>query len=126
MAQMKFGFCLTPNVNTPDLKPPVVGSYTVPPHPRCRDNAERRRRDIGLPQFRDAAPNVTHVGSLDNHIGIASLDQRPRQNVATEQGVITIGYGPIANVGFMPSVQDLMDVPFSDTRATAISDRYYR
>ena len=123
---MKFGFCLTPNVNTPDLRPPQIGAFTVPPHPRCHDTSERRRRDIGFPAFKDAAPVVTHAEVLDNRIGSASLDARPMQTVATEQGPISLGYGPIASVGFMPTVQDLRDVPFSDTRATGISDRYYR
>ena len=62
---------------------------------------------------------------VDNVNGIASLDTRPMQRIATEQGVIELPY-ETNDVGYMPSAMLLNSLPEADTRLTGISDRYYR
>lgn len=88
-----------------------------------------RRRDVGPPIWArelQGAAAVTHVEGRDNSLGLASEDLRPKDVISTEQGVVLIGSGPINDMSWHPTVADLAEAPYWDTRRTAISDRYFR
>ena len=86
-----------------------------------------RRRDTGFPKWgKGRAHTVSMLEGYDNLQGLGVADVREHESVATEQGPISIGRGPIASVTYMPTVGTLRATPYADTRFTAISDRYYR
>jgi len=62
----------------------------------------------------------------DNIEGIAELDGRPVEEIATEQGLIRLPYGAVADISYTPSAAVLELLPHSDDRRTVISDRYYK
>ena len=67
----------------------------------------------------------TTIGT-DNIEGLAALDRRPLQDLATEQGLIRLPKGDVPSVDYMPTIEILECLPFTGTRRSAISDRYYR
>ena len=89
---------------------------------------DMRRPDVPVRnwQQRFGEPQVTHVPGLDNGLGLASEDRREVEAVRTEQGTVKIGYGGNKDLSWLPTVGDLQEAPFFDSRLTAISDRYYR
>lgn len=108
---------------------PDLGSYFVDERPMCLSAGELapRRSDVGKPKWgRGGTAAVTTRPAIDNLLGIASTDKRAMCAYQTEQGPIGLCFGPDPPVGYMPSVTTLASLPDYDTRATAISDRYYR
>ena len=124
MAQVKFGNCLSATTVRPDLTPPDLGYYTVEKKSVCLDNLPRRSDVVREAPKGD--PTVAFLGAMDNGAGIASLDPRPMEYLSTEQGRIGIGKGAVQDVSWLPTVADLQMAPYTDTRRTAISDRYFR
>lgn len=129
-----FGQCQNPMARSmrPYMVPsPYPGYYTDAnaERPLCLSNGELapRRRDVGMPNWgkHTAIPSVTHCEAMDNFAGIASKSMRPLETVMTENGPISVPFGP-TTVGYMPSVATLSLAPYVDTRSTGISDRYYR
>ena len=115
------------------LVPPDLGTYTVPYPHKCKGYGKMtddvRRRDVPPPTwaFRlQGMGSVTHTEAMDNACGLASVDPRLRECLQTEQGPICLGIGPIRQVSWLPTVADLEQAPYIDTRRTAISDRYFR
>lgn len=87
---------------------------------------DARRKDVKQSYSNAPIAEILHGPPLDNYAGLASADRRPRQIVETEQGPISIPTGPTGDPTQMPSVAQLRSAYSSDTRRTAISDRYYR
>ena len=85
---------------------------------------DKRRSDV-TGDFGRGVPTQTHNAGSDNVVGLASRERRPFQTVATEQGPICLPFGKVKN-GYMPTVAQLQEAPFLDSRFTAIGDRYYR
>ena len=120
------------------MLPPSSGEYTVDVRPLCsvqgtglRDKwqeAAPRRRDVHPPKWglNTSIPVISTMPGGDNTEGLAQLDARPLQDIATEQGIIKMPYGPVADVSYMPTSLQLKSLPYVDSRRTAISDRYYR
>ena len=57
---------------------------------------------------------------------LAATDTRPVEFVATEQGRIGLPYGASSDGTYMPSSTVLEALPFTGSRISGISDRYYR
>jgi hypothetical protein len=111
------------------MVPPDLGEYTVEEKFTCDIGMnDNRRKDVTPVMWKtvNGTPTMRHIHAMDNTVGLASIDHRPTETVPTEQGPISIGRGAIANVTWMPTIADLNTAPFSDTRLTAISDRYFR
>ena len=110
-----------------DLIPPDLGHYTVDLRPLCIDNLGIRRHDVGKPSWGNSGfATMDTVRAFDTPGVLAKLDTRPIQTIATEQGPIRLGRGADADGSYTPSAATLNLLPYSDTRRTAISDRYYR
>ena len=99
------------------MTPPDLGYYTVDVRPRCV--GDTRAFGGGVPTQEWCAPQ-------DNFMGIASKLMRPLQTLATEQGPVKLAVGPTPQLGFMPTDGEIRALIGTDTRRTAISDRYYR
>jgi hypothetical protein len=109
------------------MVPPDTLSYTDPTsyYAGCKPSAlEGRKKTIG--KYGTGVPAVTHEEARDNTAGVASTCLRPKRKYMTEQGPIALPFGPGADVSFMPSVTTLNRAPYTDSRLTGISDRYYR
>jgi hypothetical protein len=125
MTQVPFGFCVNPRNPQPFLSSPDVGTYTVPEHASCFNGGkwtdDKRRPDVrrmyernvpkmSMLQGIDALP-VEHTGAFDT--------------IPTEQGPISVPRSVGAKHGFMPTSALLTALPFTGTRRSGISDRYY-
>ena len=123
------------------MVPPDLGYYTVDDrvNPGCmlanpnalrdrwQDRTMTRRRDIGPPKFgKGGVPTCDMTVGSDNFEGIAAMDSRPLELIHTEQGPIRLPFGQPPDVSYMPSVLALNALPYTDSRRTGISDRYYR
>ena len=113
------------------MVPHDLGAYTVPPPHKCKGYSkftdDVRRRDVPPPTWvyqHQGPADVTYLAEREGQLG--ELDLRPKQAVQTEQGVICLGTGPLLSNTWMPTVADLKQAPYLDTRRTGISDRYYR
>jgi hypothetical protein len=111
------------------MVPPDLGEYTVEDKVICAlGTDDYRRKDVTPVMWKtvNGTPVVSHVQAMDNTVGLASRDHRMMETVATEHGHIALGRGAVTNDTWMPTVADLRGAPYTDTRFTAISDRYYR
>ena len=109
--------------------PPDVGTYTVCQKPMCLSNWELapRRRDVGRPTWgKGGVPTQDTCVAQDNLDGLAGPEMRALEVLATEQGYVKLPKGSTPSGGYMPSALTLRDLPWTDSRRTAISDRYYR
>tara|TARA_B110000046_G_C12985741_1_gene395535 strand:+ start:764 stop:1057 length:294 start_codon:yes stop_codon:yes gene_type:complete len=97
------------------MVPPDLGEYTVDVRPRC-----------GGKEFGGGVPMQDWSTPQDNFDGIASKQSRPMQQLATEQGHVRLAWGPTPQLGFMPTWSEIRALIGTDTRRTAISDRYYK
>ena len=134
MAQIKRGAC-DPLVKEfgrnfrPDMQKPDTGYYTVVerPNPGCVENA--RRLDVGKPSWgRGAFALVDTMRDPSSLNILAMLDPRPRALYKTEQGPIELPVGPIDEgpATFTPTSRELFTLPYTDTRRTGFSDRYFK
>ena len=114
------------NRQTHDLKAPDIGYYTVDQRPRCLDDLPPRRMDVGKAAYGTGAATVDTVRAWDVPCVLATPDTRPLETIATEQGPIRLPRGPVADGTFMPATSTLDALPYTGSRRTAISDRYYR
>ena len=57
---------------------------------------------------------------------LAVPEMRPLEELMTEQGPIRLPVGAMPDGSFTPSTALLNGLPFTGTRRTGISDRYYR
>ena len=104
------------------MVPRETGEYTIWDRGVCK--SEQRRKDCNAPKWGGVPTVDTRAG--DNTEGIAQLDSRPLQDIVTEQGLVRLPYGELANAGGLPSTCLLDILPFTGSRHTEISDRYYR
>lgn len=120
------------------MVPPDLGEYTVidRPDPGCGyiqsiadmwQERAPRRRDIGKPTWgaRGVPTQTTMLGHDSTGI-LAATDTRPVEFIATEQGRIGLPYGASSDGTYMPSSTVLEALPFTGSRTSGISDRYYR
>jgi hypothetical protein len=114
--------------------PPDQGYYTVDdrPNPGCyyKDTLGElapRRRDVPAPKWGvGGVPSQTSCRGGDV-TGVLAVDEtRPLQCIQTEQGPINLPYGPDTSNAFVPRVVTLNALPFTGSRFSGISDRYYR
>ena len=143
MAQQTFASC---NVTEkefgramrPYMVPPDLGYYTVDDraNPGCGlsqstavgpQERAPRRRDVMPPTWgRGGVPTVDTCNGRDVPGTLAAREMRSLETVVTEQGPIQLPFGPSNEVTYMPSSDTLMALPFTGTRRSGISDRYYK
>lgn len=131
MAQVPFNSCSHLNRARQDLRPPDLGAYTVVErqNPGCLPfNKELpRRNDVALPHWGGGgAPKQDVKKGQDTIEGVGAKQTRELASYATEIGPIALAFGRDPDNSYMPSIKTLEAAPYYDTRATAISDRYYR
>ena len=115
------------NRQSHDLTQPDIGYYTVDQRPQCLDNLPPWRKDVGKPAWGGGgAATIDTVRAYDVPCVLATPNTRPLETVATEQGPIRLPRGPVADDTFMPNTLTLNALPYTGSRRTAISDRYYR
>lgn len=122
----------------PYMVPPDLGVYTFDDHPNTGcgypqstavgpQERAPRRRDVMPPTWgRGGVAKVDTCNGKDVVGTLAVREMRSLETVWTEQGAIELPFGPSNEVTYMPSVDTLMTLPFTGTRRSGISDRYYK
>ncbi len=117
------------------MTPPDLGTYTVDdrPNPGCelgfdgqRERAPRRRDVLPPTWGKGGIPTQDTVRGDDVAGTLAVMDTRPLEVLQTEQGLVKLPYGAVTDNSYMPTSRVLLAAPYTDTRRTAISDRYYK
>ena len=86
-----------------------------------------RRNDVALPHWGGGgAPKQDVKKGQDTIEGVGAKQTRELASYATEIGPIALAFGRDPDNSYMPSIKTLEAAPYYDTRATAISERYYR
>lgn len=75
---------------------------------------------------RGGVPTQNTCRGVDVAGVLAVPEMRPLETLITEQGPINLPFGPDGDATYTPTVAALNALPYSDSRRTAISNRYYK
>lgn len=129
MAQVKFGNCVRYGPR-PNLVPSQYPGYFTPSlAPSCK--LERPYVDgqatlhSKRTNYAKGSPVMSHLEGTDNLVGIASKHTGDFETVQTQEGPVVLPKMGPQRTGYMPTTAQLNALPYTDSRFTGISDRYY-
>ena len=130
MSQVKFGTCISTGPRPYLIPNEYPGYFTPSIPPPCKSNGRpvidgRAELHSQSTKYARGTPTMDQMAGTDNLVGIAAPFKGEYDLMQTQEGAVYLPRMPVQRTGYMPSVTDLLALPYTGSRFSGISDRYY-